>query len=161
MGAWADLQISTSTLKGIAPADLVDRATGAFDPRRITADMLAAAKQRVVQALTPTWRTQMSQLGSAEAFMDVFAGMSDLSTYLQHSLAWAGLSIYYWQHRNGRDSRFADSAEYADKMLKESLRALVAYAETSADLDDAMEAALPPGDPTGEIDLGGDVIYSI
>jgi hypothetical protein len=99
MGAWSDLSLTATTLKGIAPVDLHDAEFDEFDSTRLTTEYLAASKRRVEASLTERMPRLVALVEGPTVFLDDAADIANIGNLLQDLLAYSFLMNYYSQER--------------------------------------------------------------
>lgn len=126
MGAWDSLTLASSTMKGIAPVDLMDPDTGIFDPDRLTTDYVSAAKRYIQTRLMKEMPTFISEADGPEEFLDaaVTINKAHINDLLQEVLAHAFLFLYYDQEMVARNSTFSDRSSIARDRFNEAFQAL-------------------------------------
>lgn len=136
MGAWADLTLTTATIRGIAPFDVVDRDSGLVDAHLLTSDAVAAAKNLVVVEIISKADQFVDQAGGYPAFFDAVAADDDtgLALLLQQVVGWAFILEHYRTERIAVDDRYDADMKMAAGRLDRSIVALLKYSRGVNDL---------------------------
>jgi hypothetical protein len=142
MGAWSSLALSTTTLKGIAPVDLLDPDFEAHDTERTTAERVTQAKRYIQMRLMRDLSGFVERADGPAEFLDavVTVDKSHLNDLLQMMLGYAFMFHYYEQEAIGSNTIYEDRGGMMRKYFEESLNAFVTYIRLDEDVLEQAES---------------------
>lgn len=154
MGAWDDLALDNSTLKGMAPADLQDPDYGEFDTQRKSTDTVQNAKDYIVLRLAGAAPQLMATAPTPEAFMDAAITTGAATDLIQQLLGRAFLYHYYQGERFSNSDVYEFKKQEQKMLLDEALQAVTAYLLADEDFLTQLETTSETG-----LDKYNDVIF--
>lgn len=126
--AWFNVTLDRATLEGRAFRVFYDASLDDFDESRITAEKIAAAKQRVKMLIASKLGSFVVKAGGVTEYLDTVSTTTDLDEFVQAMLGYAFLEQYLRDERwTDRDKFFTDM-ESVEMKLKESVEAFAAVA---------------------------------
>lgn len=141
MGSWSSLSLSASTLKGIAPVDLLDPEFESYDTQRITSERVTQAKRYIQMRLMRELPGFIEKADGPEEFLDavVDVNKAHLNDLLQMLLAYSVLFHYFEQEAIATGTAYEDRAGYMRKYFEETLNAFSTYIRLDEDVLDEAE----------------------
>lgn len=145
MGAWADLSLDATTLKGMVPKDFLDPDYGTHDTQRATADMVQAAKEYVETRLIAAVPSLIVKSPGPVAFMDAACGISNVANVLQQVLARSFLYTYYGSEQFSNFDVYAFKQTEQMRLFDQAFNAFVTYIQLDEDFLTALETTSDTG----------------
>jgi hypothetical protein len=146
MASWANLTLDSTILQGIAPVDLYDPDTGAFDETRSTV-YLDQAKGYIQMRLMREIPMACEKAGGPEEFLDAAVDIAKdaITTTLQQLLSYAFLIHYYDQQALGMGSVMFERMGMMREKFDMTLQAFVRYIMLDEDFVDQVNSLASPG----------------
>lgn len=129
MGAWADLDLNTSVMRGISRNDFA-KLVSLTDADAV----LDSAKTTARVMLTSQLAKWVNQSASADAFFDALAENTTIDRELAHVIGYAYAYHFYWDKMINIDDQWAIRARDMKRMLEDAVKSLAAVAPTSLSL---------------------------
>lgn len=141
MGSWADLTLSTSTLKGIAPVDMIDGDFGVFDSDVITTDKLDEVKRYIEIRIISKDPLLADRADGPEEFMDAAIDINKphVNKLIQAMLGYRFVQLFYETQAMGSRGVFNERGELFEHRFNEPFFAFMGYILRDKDFFDQLD----------------------
>jgi len=140
IGDWDALSLSATTLKGLAPRDLLDPDFGEFDTDAATSEYVAQAKDYIEVRLMGAIPAMVVKADGPNEFMDAATTITSVAGPIQRMLGASFLMHYYEQERFSGTDLYSDKLDRIKMSFEEAFTAFVMYIQLDEDFIDAIEA---------------------
>lgn len=138
MGAWAEFELSGTTLSGISPVDWPEKAG---HTETLDRNMVAAAKNMVFTEAGERMAAHITSVGGDEAFFDLVAAKPALASRMQMVLGLAYVHLFYRDHAASGSGLDYEKAREFKEDFRKALKSLAALLPVSLGLSDRVQQA--------------------